>query len=113
MSPLFCTTDIPFAVIGEHMQKQVNQHNLSKEPRRQLVGGMKGKQLLLATPQLKWYLQPVVEFQQHRCFQNLVREVSDARRQGNMDPDTAIIADTIKVIGNSSYGSLIMDKTKH
>ena len=30
-----------------------------------------------------------------------------------MDPDTLILADTNKVIGNSAYGSLIMDKTKH
>ena len=32
---------------------------------------------------------------------------------GDNDPNTAIIADTMKVIRNSGYGSLIMDKTKH
>lgn len=40
-------------------------------------------------------------------------EVSDARRNGDRDPNTTIIADTMKVIGNSGYGSLIMEKTKH
>ena len=55
----------------------------------------------------------VVEFQQQRCFLDFVKEVSDARRLGDVDSDTAIIADTMKVIGNSGYGSLIMDKTKH
>ena len=39
--------------------------------------------------------------------------MSDVRRQGDVDPDTAIIADTNKVIGNSGYGSLIMDVTRH
>ena len=83
---------------------------------------MKARQTLLATPLLQWYLEhglvvtkiyQLVEFQQQRCFRNFVQEVSDARRQGDIDPDTAIIADTNKVIGNSGYGSLIMDKTKH
>ena len=39
--------------------------------------------------------------------------ISEARRQGDIHPDKAIIADTWKLIGNSSYGSLIMDKEKH
>jgi hypothetical protein len=122
MSPLFCTTDIPYEVIGKHMQDHVEKYNLSKHSRRLLVGGMKGRDLLIATPLLQWYLNhgmvvtkihQVVEFQQQRCFKEFVREVSDARRMGDRDPSTAIIADTKKVIGNASYGSLIMDKTKH
>ena len=122
MSPLFCTTDIAFDDIGEHMQAHIWEHRLSDKPRRLLVGGMKARQMLLATPLVQWYLNhglvitriyQVVEFQQQRCFRDFVREVSDARRQGDIDPDTAIIADTMKVIGNSGYGSLIMDKTKH
>ena len=83
---------------------------------------MKARQVLLATPLLRWYLNhgmtvtkvyQVVEFQSQRCFRDFVREVSDARRQVDLDPNTAIIANTMKVIGNSGYGSLIMDKTKH
>ena len=122
MSPLFCTTEIPFDSIGEHIQAHIWEYQLSEQPRILLVGGMKARQILLATPLLEWYLEHVlvvtkiyqlVEFQQQRCFRNFVQEVSDARRQRDIDPDTAIIADTNKVIGNSAYGSLIMDKTKH
>ena len=122
MSPLFCTTEIPFEAIGQHMQTHIRQYHLSAQPRRLLVGGMKAQQILLATTLLQWYLNhglivtkiyQVVEYQQQRCFLDFVKEVSDARRQGDIDPDTAIIADTSKVIGNSGYGSLIMDKSKH
>ena len=122
MSPLFCTTEIPFDAIGEHMQAHILEYHLSDSPRRLLVGGMKARQILLATPLLQWYLNQglvvtkifqVIEFQAKRCFQEFVREVSDARRQGDINPETAIIADMMKVIGNSGYGSLIMDKTKH
>lgn len=122
MSPLFCSTDIPYEAMGSHMQRHVDHYNLSTNPRRLLVGGMKGKQLLIATPLLRWYLNhgmvvtkiyQVVEFQKERCFKDFEREVSDARRLGDKDSDTAIIADTNKVIGNAGYGSLIMDKTRH
>ena len=122
MSPLFCSTDIPFDAIGEHMQAHIWEYHLSDKPRRLLVGGMKARQILLATPLLQWYLKhglvvtkiyQIIEFQKQRCFRNFVQDVSDARRQGDVDPDTAIIADTNEVIGNSSYGSLIMDKSKH
>ena len=83
---------------------------------------MKARQILLATQLLQWYLNhgmvvtkiyQVVKFQQQLCFLDFVKEVSDARSLGDVDSDTAIIADTMKVIGNSGYGSLIMDKTKH
>ncbi len=47
------------------------------------------------------------------CFKTFVDDVSKARREGDISPDLSIIADTMKLIGNSGYGSLIMDKTKH
>jgi len=119
---LVCTTEIPFDSIGEHMQAHIWEYQLSDKPRRLLVGGLNAQQILLVTPLLQWYLQhglvvtniyQVVEYQQDRCFLDFVREVSDARRQGDIDPDTATSADNMKVIGNSGYGSLIMDKSKH
>ncbi|KAJ8314770.1 hypothetical protein KUTeg_006920 [Tegillarca granosa] len=122
MSPLFCTTDVPYEVIGEHMQQHVREHNLSTKPRQLLVGGMKGRNMLLATPLLKWYLQhgmvvtkihQVVEYLPQACFKRFVSDMSEARRLGDIHPDKSIIADTMKPIGNSGYGSLIMDKTKH
>ena len=81
MSPLFCTTDIPFDVIREHMQAHIWEYHLSDSPRRLLAGGMKARQILLATALLQLYLNhgmvvtkiyQVVEFQQQRCFLDLV-----------------------------------------
>ena len=119
---LFCTTDISFEAIGHHMQEHVKAYNLPQATQQLLVGGMKGEQMLIATPLLRWYLKhgmvvtkiyQVVQFQAQRCFKDFVQEVSDARRQGDVNPDTAIIAETMRVVGNSGYGSLIMDKSKH
>ena len=121
MSPLFCTTDVPFDLICEHMQDHVQRSELSEKPRRLLVGGMRGREILIATPLLKWYLEhgmvvtkiyQVVEFTPHRCFQEFVKEVSDGRRLGDAHPDKAIIGDTKKGEGNSAYVGTIMDQEK-
>jgi hypothetical protein len=121
MSPFFCTTDVPFDLIGEHMQDHVQRFELSEKPRGLLVGDMRGREMLIATPLLKWYLEhgmvvtkiyQVVEFISHRCFQEFVKEVSDGSRLGNAHPDKAIIGDTKKVEGNSAYGGTIMDQEK-
>ena len=35
------------------------------------------------------------------------------RIRGDQNPDMAIIGDTYKLLSNSSYGSVLMDRTKH
>lgn len=56
MCPIFCNREVGFDDTGEHMQAHIWEHQLSDKPRRLLVGGTKAKQILLATPLLKWYL---------------------------------------------------------
>ena len=57
-------------------------------PWRSLIGSYHGKQLLLATPLLKWYLQQglvvthvyqTVEYQPETCFRQFADDVSTAR----------------------------------
>ena len=83
---------------------------------------MRAEKILIATPLLKWYLEhglevtkiyQVVEFKPSRCFGDFEKEVTKCRRMGDKDSSKTIIADTMKLIGNSAYGSLIMDKEKH
>ena len=77
MSPLFCTANLPFDSIGAHMQEHAREHQLSEKDRKLLVGGMRGKKMMIATPLLKWYLDhgmcvtknyQVVEFCRKACF---------------------------------------------
>ena len=86
MPPLFCTTDVPVDLIGEHMQDHVRRIQLSEKPGRLLVGGMRDRQMLMATPRLKWCLEhgmvvtkiyQVVEYTPHQCFRNFVKEVQN------------------------------------
>ena len=61
----------------------------------------------MATPLIKWYLEhglevthvyQVVEYTPVPCFQPFGEAVSDARRAGDVDPNKAIIADTMKLV---------------
>ena len=55
----------------------------------------------------------MVEYTPKRCFKLFGNAVSDARRAGDRDPDLAIIADTMKLVGNSSYGKTIINQERH
>jgi hypothetical protein len=121
-SPIFCNTNVPFDKMGKHMQEHLRSFNLSERPRRLLVGGMKASRILLATPLLKWYMEhglevtkihQVVEYIPLKCFEDFVKQVTEARREGDQDPSQSVKSDTMKLLGNSGYGSSIMNKEKH
>jgi hypothetical protein len=119
MTPIFKNVDIPFEAIGEHMQNFVEQNRLSKKPRRGLIGSMFGNKILLTTPLLRWYIKhglkvtkvyEVIEYTPKNCFTGFADEVSNARREGDRDPSTAVIAETMKLHGNSGYGGTLTNK---
>ena len=121
-SPIFCNTNVPYEKMGAHMQEHLRSFKLSEKPRRLLVGGMKASKILLATPLLKWYIEhglrvtkvhQVVEYIPSKCFEEFVQQVTDARREGDHDPSQSVKRDTMKLLGNSAYGSSIMNKEKH
>ena len=124
MSPIFCNSEVHFNDWGETMQN----YSLSRQAgqmtnsRKLLVGGMAADKIFLATNLLKWYLErglevtrvyDVVEYRFEKCFEGFCDFISDARREGDRDSSKEILGETCKVLGNSSYGSLLLDKTKH
>ena len=52
-------------------------------------------------------IQQVIEYQPQRCFKAFGETASNARRQGDLDPSKAILADTFKLLGNSAYDKTI------
>jgi hypothetical protein len=55
----------------------------------------------------------VVEYTPKTCFQPFGEMVSDARRAGDADPNKKLVAETMKLIGNSGYGKTVTNKAKH
>ena len=54
-----------------------------------------------------------VQYTPKKCFNNFVQSVFDARRAGNENPESIVVAETMKVLGNRSYSYQIMDTSRH
>ena len=81
-----------------------------------LIGSYFGKEMLLGTPLLKWYLNHglkvvkvyrVIQYVRHKTFENFTYEVTCARTTSDLNSDTEIISDLYKPLGDSSYGQTI------
>ena len=121
MSPLFCTTEVEFESIGEHMRDHALKYGLSTKPRTLLVGGLKAECILLSSPLLKWYIEhgllvskihQFVEFSKQPCFKNFVDTVTYDRRQGDIDKSLELKSSLSKLIGNSAFGGTIINQEK-
>ena len=122
MQPIFKNTTVTRDDIGSFMQQYAEEHDIMSTPRRMLVGSYRGEKILLATPLLRWFLAhglvvdrvyQIIEYEPKPCFQNFGDSVSAARRAGDTDPDKAIIADTMKLLGNSAYGKTVTNVDRH
>ena len=108
--------------ISPMMRRFCEQNNKLRKPTTLLISSHKADQILLITPLLKYYLELglqvtkihyIVHFPDHKpCFQDFADKVSDARRRGDQDPESSVLASTFKLIGNSSYGKVTTNQTK-
>ena len=69
---------------------------------------MDAKKILVSSDLLCWYLAhgivvteifQTIEFDKAPCFKKFCDQVTQARRAGDADPDQAIVADTMKLLG--------------
>ena len=54
-----------------------------------------------------------VQYTPRKCFDNFVQSAVDAGRQKGENPNSSVVAETIKLLANSSYGYQIMDRSRH
>ena len=122
MQPVFKNISLTREDLGPFMRRYAEEHNIMTIPRRMLVGSYYGDKILLATPLLRWYLDhglevlhvyQVIEYDPIPCFRRFGNAVSEARREGVVHRDRAIIADTMKLLGNSGYGKTITNVDRH
>ena len=130
MTPIFKNTEIDpcdRSVIGDYMY----DYNLSlgKNQRtaksKKLIGSYFGKQILIYTPLLKWYLEhgmvitniySFIKASCHKPFNTFTEEIAQARRDGDTDDadeGKKVVANAMKLVGNSAFGRSGMDKSKH
>ncbi len=120
--PIFKNANVSRADISDLMRQHAEQHNLLRKPQRMLVSSYYLENGTLITPQVKFLLDlglkltkiyRLVEYTPKYCFVDFVDSVVEARRAGDQNPASSVVAETMKLIGNSSYGYQIMDRRKH
>ncbi len=123
MQPIFKNTTMYLKDVGPFMQQYAEEIKLNlKGGRRSLVGSFFGEKILLTTSVLQWYLQKglvvtkiydVLQYTPYSCFEQFGQMVTKCRRQEDLNPgDHTILADTMKLFGNSAYGKTITNKNK-
>ena len=120
--PIFKNFNVSRADIGDYMRDYAVENNLLKQPQRMLISSFNLENGTIITPLLNFYISlglkctriyRFVQYTPRKCFNTFVQSVVDARRSGDENPDSSVVAETMKLLGNSSYGCQIMDRSKH
>ena len=109
MQPIFKNATVTLDDIGPYMRQYAEENDIMSTPRRMLIGSYRGEKILLAVD----HVYQIIDYEPKPCFQNFGDSVSAARRAGDADPDKAIIADTMKLLGNSAYGKTVTNVDRH
>ena len=92
------------------------------QPRRMLISSFILTTGTIITPLPLFYLQlglvckkihRFVQYTPRKYFNNFVQSAVDARPQGDKNSNFSVVAETMKLLANSSYGYQIMDRSRH
>ena len=120
--PNFKNTLVSKSDIGDLMKNYVEEKRLLSQPQKMLISSLTLQNGTPITPLLLFYLQlglvctkihRFVEYTPKKCFNRFVQEAVDARRKGDQNPNLSAVAETMKLLANSSYGYQIMDRSRH
>ena len=119
--PIFKNTLVTKSEIGDLMKNYAEEERILSQPRKILISSFTLQNGTHITPLLLFYLQlglvctkihRFVEYTPKKCFDSFVQSAKDARRQGDENPNSSVVAET-KLLANSSYGYQIMDRSRH
>lgn len=108
-APIFSTSNVKPADIGDTMLEHMEKFNIPMKSRRLLVGGLSAKRIFILTSLLHWYLThgvvfeksyEIVEYTGRVCFKEFQESIYNARLQGlEKEKNGAVLAKTMKLIG--------------
>ena len=117
MCPFFHKKAVPASQVPEHMKKYLKATGRKAvESNKKLLGTLSAEKILLYEPLLQWYINHgaiikrvyrTIDYKPKKIFEWFVKEVTEARRTGDVDKSKALLADIFKLLGNSGYGKLI------
>ena len=119
--PIFKNTLVSKNDIGDLTKTYTEEEGIMSQPRKMLISSFTIQNGTLIFPLLLFYVQlglvctkihRFVEYTPKKCFNSFVQSAVDARRQGDENPKSSVVAETIKLLANSSYGYQIMDRSR-
>lgn len=120
--PIFKNAFVSLDDLSPHMREFGEREGFMKRPSRLLISSYFGKKILLNTDLLRWYMEnglivtkiyQAVQYEPKCCFHDFVQKCAQFRRMGDAHPDKAILANTYKLMANSSYGRCLTSRLKH
>ena len=120
--PIFKNTNVGRHDIGSLMKDYAETERLLCQPRKMLILSYFLENGTLITPLLLSYLElglvckkiyRFFEYTPVKCFNKFVQSAADARREGDENPNSSVVAETMKLLANSSYGYQITDRSRH
>ena len=122
LPPIFKNTVVSRADIGTLMRDYAEKENIMTQPGRMLISSFVLTNGTIITFLLLFFLKlglvckkihRFVQYTPRKCFNNFVQSAVDAHRQGDENPNSSVIAETMKLLANSSYGFHIIDRSRH
>ena len=120
--PIFKNTLVSMNDIGDLMKMYAEKGGIMCQPRKMLISSFTLQNGTLITPLLSFYLQlglvvtkihRFVEYTLKICLNSFVQSAVDARTKGDENPNSSVVAETMKLLANSSYGYQIIDRSRH
>ena len=102
------------------MKEYAEKEGIMSQTRRMLISSFHLKNGTIITPLLLYYLHMglectkshrFVQFTPNKFFNSFVQSAVNARRQEDENPNSSVVAETMKLLANSSYGYQIMDRS--
>ena len=106
---------------GDLMKTYADEEEIMCQPQKMLISSFRLENGILILPLLLFYLQlgPVVtkiqrfvEFTPKKCFNSFVQAAVDARMKDDENPYSSVVAETMKLLTNSSFDYQIKDGSR-
>ena len=120
--PIFKNIFVSRSDNGDFMKKDAEENKLMTQPRRMLISSFHLINGTIIAPLLNFYLDlglecdriyRFVQYTLMKCFNSFVQSAVDAWRKDDENPHSSVVAETMKLLANSSYGYQIMDRSRH
>jgi hypothetical protein len=122
MPPIFLNREVPEEAVPQEMQDYLLRTGRKRSVAKKLLAVLEADEILLYTPLLRWYLEhglqleavyTTIAYQPGKIMAWFVKQVTEARRMGDLDKEKALFAEVFKLLGNSAYGKLIEALERH